>query len=217
MGDLKKIYLSLKALPEGDKKPALAGFFWMQHEASPFEATRTRSVEGVSVSDDIFEVDSFSEILEMLTEASKSIINDMESWESFVDRFTTSPLTGMSFLSEDELVNSVRAHFFPEEGPDLNVTLEKNRRFIKINFSKKSGWTRFSMTTTLAHKWDNVDDSLAILKYAGKKLIKPDLNVLGPIHKQRETAMTFLGKVQEELCGLLDNFREKAMLSLEQV
>ena len=34
--------------------------------------------------------------------------------------------------------------------------------------------------------------------------------------EQRTVAMSFLGDVQKELCGLLDNFKEKALRSLEQ-
>ncbi len=225
MEDLKGVYGFIKMLPEPEKKPALAGFFWMLHEASPFEASRTVDCDFPGPDDifprqdDIFDVNSLEEKLVMLVRESKNILSDSESWESPVDSLTTSPLTGESLLSNPEITDKAYAQLPPQGEKDratIKSTLKKSLQFIDVTLSERKGRKQTVYFATLAHKWRNVDDSLAVLKYAGKVLTKPDLTAIEGSGEQREVAMAFLGKVQTELSGLLDSFQEKALLSLKQ-
>lgn len=214
---LKDIFAFLKTLNPSEKKPALAGLFWMIHETSSFEHTLRDILpedsallaerEEFSQKDDPFVVSSPEDVLKTLVRNAKVDVFDKDAWLSSEDPLFTSPLTGEKLLSDEEL-----GTLYLAEHPTYSTcTINPTRRFIDITLTGKNKPPRSTSNPTLAHKWENMEDSLAILRYAEVNLKKPDLSSLETSQDQRDIAQKFLIEVQKNLTALLDAFQEKGL------
>ena len=191
------------------KKRALAGFFWILREAHPFNVTKfSGDGENTDVRD-LFDATSFSEAVEALAQETIARLRSEDSWESPYDYFVTSPLTGQAKATDKEIETGFLDATSSE--PDTRIKVQRSSRFLEVKSLTSKGYEKITSFATLFHKYQNADDALSLLRYAGIKLDKPDLSEIQNEADKREKAMAFLGKVCDELCVLINDFQQVAL------
>ncbi|HXF90998.1 MAG TPA: hypothetical protein VNJ29_03610 [Candidatus Nitrosotenuis sp.] len=214
-------------------KRAMAGFFWILHEQGTFNTY-------------IYKTGDFKDIVRLLADqpltsaekkeepessstptTSSSAVKQQnyQLWESPLDFYPTSVLTGETQLTDKEIAdnaievmskegftsqnfNSEIFNYYVKEDPHYTVTTSK--RFIDVDIIGTNGQKfRFSVPT-LYHKWLNMDDNLALLKYAGTVIEKPSID--GKKERDaRQIAISTLTKVEKALNTLTVDFLESSL------
>lgn len=208
---------------EGTFKKAMAGFFWVMRE-------RTQIVP------DIYKTGDFAQVLKFLAgddfitaEEGKSDRNgsqklkiDPESWAASYDLYATSPLTGETALTDEEIANKT-LELLRSTNPETDLfispdqmeakhtySIKMTKRFIDIMLKANHGLNSSLSVPTLYHKWLTLDDSRALLKYAGINIEKPSLDS----KKEREArfmALATLESVEKAIKELVTNFAESSI------
>ena len=201
------------------------GAFWLTHEYP-------------SVSGEDLEAESFPSVLTSLTSKVLGQFLEKESWENSQDPFETSPITGETKLSDQEITKK----FFDEElmketsvdflqiigYEDISFDDKREKiishldstevhrdgsRFIYVTFKFKNGLEKKYRYTTLYHKWRNLDDALGLLGMSGIKIDKPDLTEIEGAGQQRLAAQKTIDRVVGHLKDQIKLF-ETASLDL---
>lgn len=159
-------------------KKGMAGFFWVLHE-------RTGIVSNLYKTGDFIQVLKLlagNDFIETEAEQSQNITVNYQSWTTPHDFYTTSALTGESFLTDEEIATKTKElllapsselyAYQPENVSSYSVKMTK--RFIDVNVTYNHHNLSFS-APTLYHKWLNLDDNKALLKYAGIVIEKPKI------------------------------------------
>ncbi len=210
---------------------AMVGFFYAVHEFPSFEAEYLS--EG-----------SLQNILSKMICGTRRTLHSDQAWESSEDPLTTSPLDGTSAFSDEEIkkhafrifsndqstlfnLRSLKgdylwATFFKSDeernkalvGLLEDVVLTKSPAFHAVTFKMKSGKRQRYSFPTLSHKWNNMEDSLALLKIAGISIQKPELPA--DRDEARKIAQTTLDGVSGELNKCLDSFEHWGSYFLNQ-
>ena len=226
MGALERAYLNV----EGDNH-AVAGFFALAHEVSPF-------------SQKIFDISNPLDLIDALAKEGLSYYSQPDVWENPNDPLETSP-NGDSSLSEerikelaiDRLAEDATLNLpyqiyekKDEEGKYIGYATEesekteirkawlpKNTRseikktvqFIDVIFTFADEEEKIISYPTLNRKWKNVNASLGLLSFAGIHLDQPILNGEN-ISGNRDIALHFIENVQGKLQGTVTDFAQKA-------
>jgi hypothetical protein len=185
-------------------KRVMAGFFLAVHESSGW-------------SSHVFDQNTLKGVIELFVENTKENFKDSESWGSPEDPFETSPSTGQSSLSLEEIKRyALKIHKTKED--DMNesdVIIKKTKQFIDIILVSKNGKKEYMKEITyptLYQKWENMDDTIELIRcMGGKKYQKPDLLKISCPKKKRIVAINTLKYVQSEILSLLDEFKEKSL------
>ncbi len=226
MQSLYDIYDAMvTAYATSDDKPLfhrdIAGFFWILHEK-----------EG-SFPSEIYGLTELQDALNMATSfptnetepTEHSDFSTYDSWDSSFDPLETSPITGASPKSDEEIYSLVIGNmtmgdancykytgFYSEipiqENNIVQKSIKRTERFIDVAFKLRDGSELAYSFPTLYHKWANMNDNLALLRYAGNTIAKPDLSQqAGP----REAAQAVLLSVEIGIQSLVQHFRERAI------
>ena len=138
----------------------------------------------------IYETSDFLEVLKLLvgmgTTATEGGSSDkILSQKAFFDvdkTSMTSPLAGKTTLSDNEIVirtiKKLNLDTFSSNSSDplefiTSYTVEKAPYFIDVSWITKQGQSHHSNFSTLLYEWLNMNDFIALLKYAGVDIIKP--------------------------------------------
>lgn len=174
--------------------------------------------ESTSLSPKVFEESNFENVLRLimeqkpLSDSEKSSNDDVFSWDSPTDPFITSPVDGSSSLTDGGMITELkalvnRAHKLPDTTP---FTIKESKRFIDVTLTTERGKELHYSLPTLFHKWNNADDYISLLDYAGTKLEKPQLEGLS-LRLQREQAINLLTTIQKEVNILSQDFFEASV------
>lgn len=220
MGALTEIYqnfagrlLIYRGLQE--YRRVMAGYFWIMHEQPEF-------------SRNIYDMNDLDKILTSITKSHFTAVNgaldEIDSWESPFDPLQTSPLDGTSALPDQAIYQWVLEHMsreqaqcykysaFPMTYPILQEevvrrNVVRSNRFIDVILWTRQGEKLKFAFPTLYHKWQNIDDNLGLLRYAGTGIAKPDLS---GIDDPRSIAQATLLKVEMEIANHVSHFRQVA-------
>ncbi len=221
MESLEKLFEEIQRVgPEEEQRRAFAGYILMLHEYSPYNFNSVSPQ--LEEFEDAFTQGDLGTLMGKFIESVKRNLALPKAWESAEDLLMTSPLTGESPVSDEDIMKSldeklqhhkIREVIDAEERQKImrdiaRRTIERSRRFITVRTMWKDGFEEpMAIFPTLAHKWDNMDDSLALLEYAGVSIEKPDLSSIESPEEQYRVAQEVLGQVQGELQNLMDSFR----------
>lgn len=194
-------------------KKAMAGFFWILHER-------------VDVAPDLYKTSDFSKVLKILAgedfivtgkEKSTEDKANYESWIAPEDFYPTSPTTGETILTDTEIAKKAMKQIlnsnsdpyslsvFSQEESSLSSNVQMTKRFIDVNYEAKNGKKLSFSVPTLYHKWHNMEDNIALLKYAGVNFEKPDISNKGE-REGRAIVLSALGNVEKLIKELVGNF-----------
>lgn len=214
--------ISLKIALENDQK-SLAGLFFMLREYPGWSKEALEKEDAVSA-------------LSAMKDHTEKSLKGRSVWESPEDAFQTSPITGQTSLSQDELITAYHAGVnggtikptpympYVQRNPDApnellpltqidfkrsKVAVTPEGRFIDFNIQLKNLSKLSYSVATLKHKWLNISDSIGLLKYAGVTVDVAKELPEDPV-EARIQVIKDLTTVQEALNGLLTSFLEKA-------
>lgn len=226
MAALEKAYLGVE-----EDKHAVAGYFTLAHEVSPFTK-------------EIFDFSSPMDLIDDLVKKVLAYYAEPDVWENSEDPLHTS-LNGSSTLSDEAIKELALARLATDGSLNLpyqiyekrgeqgeyigwateevekaeirKAWLPKNTRsevkktaqFIDVKFTFMDGEEKTISYPTLNRKWKNVNASLGLLSFAGIKLEKPNLNGLDQ-NQDREDAIKFIELVRSKLEGTVTDFAQKA-------
>jgi hypothetical protein len=227
MGGLRDVYGNMvtKLLPYHglrEYRKAMLGFFWILHEAPNFAAQ-------------IYNMNDFDKVLETITKPSSlsavnAALNEIDSWESSFDPFSTSPIDGSTNLTDDDIYNHpIFESLLLEDaqGYKYSSRTDKGRsigdsycddcivdqqvirtnRFIDVIFKMFDGEELKYSFPTLFQKWTNLDDNIGLLKYAGTIITKSDLTTA---EDPRQVALETLDNVRKALDSHVERFHKVA-------
>lgn len=226
MGVFQELYYQFvtKLLPKHGKKEydqTLVGFFILLHEFPEFKANT-------------FQSNDLDYVINQLSKDAISALSDDFAWESPYDPFMTSPIDGQILLKREEILDvieglkeelantlygSMSESYSSEQNKLLfelllaKTTVDISQRFIVIEFTMRSGEIKTLQFATLYHKWQNIDDTLGLLKLAGNGIVKPEIkaNNIKEHLAAREVVQNILHKTQESVEDLIKHFRDRAL------
>lgn len=201
------------------------GSFWAEHEYSTLDH------------EDLLRP-SFSEIIKSLSEKVQSGFTMNESWENSYDPLNTSPLTGESSLSDQQIIKKVFDDFVLKDldymsffmgnifhNPDseeekketfLNAlhsvdVKRQSGRYINVVFHFKNGFQKSYRLPTLYHKWRNIDDANGLLELSGQKVLKPNLSEIEDPAQQSAQARNTIDKIVDHLKEQIATYEREAL------
>ncbi len=226
MEALEKAYLSIET-----DKHAVAGFFILAHEVSPF-------------SPEVFDISNPIDLIESMRKEGLSYYAEPEAWENPDDPLHTSPngatalsdeaIKELAFvrLAEDTTLN-LPHHIYEKRGEqgeylgyateeaektgirkawlpkNTRSEVQKTAQFIDVKFTFADGEEKTITYPTLNRKWKNVNASLGLLSFAQDHLDRPILKEQDK-DEDRKIALGFIELVRSKLEGTVTDFAEKA-------
>lgn len=138
----------------------------------------------------------------------ESSYDDLFFFESSIDPFVTSPIDGSSSLTDSEMIAQLKSYAgaslsdLPDTAP---YKIKETKRFIDVTLTSERGEEKHFAIPTLYQKWNNANDYISLLDYAGTKIQKPQLEGL-KLRSQRDQVRTMLATIEKEVETLTNDF-----------
>jgi len=228
MQALEKAYLSVEM-----DNHAVAGFFTLAHEVSPF-------------SKEIFDISNPGALIDTMVKESLSYYAEPEVWENPEDPLETSPSDGQTSLNDEKIKELAIARLAEdanlnlpyqiyekrndedtymdsatEEAEKIEIRkswlpkntrseVKKSAQFIDVKFTFADAEEKTVTFPTLYRKWKNVNASLGLLSFAkGERLERPILSGQDRF-ADRQAAMTHIDLIRTQLEATMTDFAQKA-------
>lgn len=206
------------------------GFFWPTHEYSV-------------ISNEDLGAQDFSAALESICKKATDAFSKPGAWENQEDPLMTSPTTGDSQLSDDQIIKGYFEQELLQKIPSelyfylncqdaqseeekkqrlINALVGKpvveriGKRFIKVKFAFKNGFTKEFSSPTLYHKWRNIEDANGLLGITGNSVQKSDLEAVNEFEAQRQTAQKTISQITTHLKEQISLFKDEALKMINE-